>query len=257
MVHSCIVDGNAYFFTATDVVRRMQFSFGKKAIILGVGYPITDAVFAPHRRAADLTPSATTEYPGNFTTRAGQPQSRTTHGEASDFHNILETCILPLVESELLPAVPLRRLPKALFGHSFGGLFTLYSLFTKPGLFDTYIAASPSIWWNDCSIVKEQGKQFLDAPAKPGSGSKPSLYLMYGSNEQAVARKPYESDEEYERRQRNASQRRMKSNALELADRIGTSDKLADVWLQEFEAEDHGSAAICALQRGLIRLLGE
>mgnify|MGYP001791796192 FL=1 len=38
---------------------------------------------------------------------------------------------------------------KVLVGHSFGGLFTLFTLKESPGLFDGYIAISPSVWWKD------------------------------------------------------------------------------------------------------------
>ena len=36
---------------------------------------------------------------------------------------------------------------QSLFGHSFGGVFTLYVLFNHPDAFQRYIAASPSLWW--------------------------------------------------------------------------------------------------------------
>ncbi|MEM0931003.1 MAG: alpha/beta hydrolase-fold protein [Bacteroidota bacterium] len=38
---------------------------------------------------------------------------------------------------------------KVLVGHSFGGLFTLFTLKESPSLFDGYIAISPSVWWKD------------------------------------------------------------------------------------------------------------
>ncbi len=34
-------------------------------------------------------------------------------------------------------------------GHSFGGLFTIYTLITKPQLFNAYIANDPSLWWDN------------------------------------------------------------------------------------------------------------
>ncbi|TMO57692.1 alpha/beta hydrolase-fold protein [Pseudoalteromonas phenolica] len=33
-------------------------------------------------------------------------------------------------------------------GHSFGGLFAVYSLVKQPDLFDAFIAISPSLWWD-------------------------------------------------------------------------------------------------------------
>ncbi|MGL9736301.1 MAG: alpha/beta hydrolase-fold protein [Symbiopectobacterium sp.] len=39
---------------------------------------------------------------------------------------------------------------EAFFGHSYGGLFTLNTLFTcRPYLSQYYYASSPSVWWNE------------------------------------------------------------------------------------------------------------
>ncbi len=40
------------------------------------------------------------------------------------------------------------------YGHSLGGLFGLHTLFTRTDTFDKYLISSPSIWWNDKSIVQ-------------------------------------------------------------------------------------------------------
>ncbi|WP_415792997.1 alpha/beta hydrolase, partial [Bordetella tumulicola] len=42
-----------------------------------------------------------------------------------------------------------------LWGHSYGGLFTLHTLFTQPDAFARYIVGDPSAWWNDGMLVKE------------------------------------------------------------------------------------------------------
>src|SRR3546814_4655171 len=56
---------------------------------------------------------------------------------------------LDFIEHDLKPAVaaaakvdPGRQ---AIFGHSLGGQFVLYTMITRPQLFDTYLAASPSM----------------------------------------------------------------------------------------------------------------
>lgn len=38
---------------------------------------------------------------------------------------------------------------RVLFGHSLGGLFALNVLRASPGVFDSYIASSPALWWED------------------------------------------------------------------------------------------------------------
>jgi predicted alpha/beta superfamily hydrolase len=59
---------------------------------------------------------------------------------------------LAFIRSELMPYVD-HKYPSSgnniLFGHSYGGLFALYALFTQPDLFRSYIASDPSLWWND------------------------------------------------------------------------------------------------------------
>jgi uncharacterized protein len=42
----------------------------------------------------------------------------------------------------------------ALIGESLGGLFAVETLLVEPALFDAYIAADPSLWWNEQSLVR-------------------------------------------------------------------------------------------------------
>jgi predicted alpha/beta superfamily hydrolase len=53
---------------------------------------------------------------------------------------------LDFIASELIPEVEKNCNVKTriLFGHSFGGAFTIYSLLNKPACFDMYIASSPT-----------------------------------------------------------------------------------------------------------------
>jgi uncharacterized protein len=58
---------------------------------------------------------------------------------------------------ELLPQVAARyRTTSAstLIGESFAGLFVVETLLVAPDLFDTYIAVSPSLWWNQQALVR-------------------------------------------------------------------------------------------------------
>ena len=43
----------------------------------------------------------------------------------------------------------------ALIGESLGGLFCVETFLVEPTLFDSYIAADPSVWWNEQSLVRE------------------------------------------------------------------------------------------------------
>ena len=44
---------------------------------------------------------------------------------------------------------------KSLYGHSFGGLFTLYALLKNDGVFSNFFIASPSLWWGGSEILKQ------------------------------------------------------------------------------------------------------
>ena len=43
---------------------------------------------------------------------------------------------------------------KTIIGHSFGGLLASEILYKKPYLFDNYIIVSPSLWWDNQSLLK-------------------------------------------------------------------------------------------------------
>ncbi|CAK7225959.1 hypothetical protein SCUCBS95973_006041 [Sporothrix curviconia] len=261
-----VLDGNAYFLTATDIVRRQQYIARKKAIVVGIGYPGLDGVYGP-RRNFDLTPPAEKGLPqwpvkgadGNDEKNADGSPKYWKLGGAAHFHKTLTTVVMPAVERDMVPGLPWDKMKKVLFGHSFGGLFTLFSLFSAPGAFDVYIAASPSIWFNDRALVEEQEQQFLDAKDADGTKKKkPLLYINSGSAEEDdLYPKPGDTDEKFKEREGFLKDKKINTYAREMAQRLEASGKLGEVWLQEFALEDHGSAAVVGLQRGINKLLGE
>jgi predicted esterase len=66
-------------------------------------------------------------------------------------------------------------------GHSLGGLFTLYALFTDPSLFWGYLAGSPYIPWDHDLLVKQEA----DFAAKHKDLSA-RLYFGVGGAEELV-----------------------------------------------------------------------
>jgi len=75
-------------------------------------------------------------------------------GDAKKFLSFIETRVLPLVE-ERYRADPKGRI---LSGASFGGLFTLFALFEKPDLFQTYLALSPAVAWDSRYLFKREAE---------------------------------------------------------------------------------------------------
>lgn len=78
-------------------------------------------------------------------------------GEAGAFLDFVEKEWTSLIE-EKYPASGER----ILIGHSFGGVFTLHTLFTKPALFDAYIALGASAWIGDRVLFEEAAHYFAD-----------------------------------------------------------------------------------------------
>ena len=100
-------------------------------------------------------------------------------GHAREFLNAIEKEIIPFVEKEYR-ADPAYRV---LGGSSLGGLFTLYALFEKPGLFQAYIAPSPACGWADDWLFAHE-ERFANSAAP----LKARLYLTAAEKEWPVFR---------------------------------------------------------------------
>jgi predicted alpha/beta superfamily hydrolase len=95
-------------------------------------------------------------------------------GRAADFLRTIETEIIPFVEREYR-ADPGHRV---LGGASLGGLFTLYAMYSKPELFNAYIAVTPAVVVGDDWLLGYE-EQF----AKDGKQLKGRLHVTMGENE--------------------------------------------------------------------------
>ena len=95
-------------------------------------------------------------------------------GHAADFLRTLETEIIPFVEREYRTD-PAHRV---LAGASLGGLFTLYTMYTKPELFSAYVAATPAVVVGDDWLFG-----YEEAFAKSGRQLKGRLSISGGGNE--------------------------------------------------------------------------
>ncbi|HUQ07369.1 MAG TPA: alpha/beta hydrolase-fold protein [Kofleriaceae bacterium] len=54
-----------------------------------------------------------------------------------------------------------------LIGESLAGLFAIETLVVEPSLFDIYIAADPSLWWNQLAVVKTAEARFATWSESP------------------------------------------------------------------------------------------
>jgi predicted alpha/beta superfamily hydrolase len=142
------LDGNATFLLAAGAW-RLQATLengSEPAVVVAVGYE-AEELFTPKARYFDLTPRPDRHEVQQFV----NGNSSTEFGGADAFFKFLQGDLKPLVQQRF-NIDPTRQ---TLFGHSFGGLFVLYTLFTHPDAFSAYVAGSPSIWWNSRSIFRD------------------------------------------------------------------------------------------------------
>ncbi|MEO7046891.1 MAG: alpha/beta hydrolase-fold protein [Ferruginibacter sp.] len=70
-------------------------------------------------------------------------------GQSEKFINFIQSELQPYIEKKY-KTIPLR----TIIGQSLGGLLATEILLKKPELFNQYIIISPSIWWDNGSILK-------------------------------------------------------------------------------------------------------
>jgi predicted alpha/beta superfamily hydrolase len=138
-----MTDGDAHL-THTRGTADFLVQNGLMPPVIIVGVPNTD-------RTRDLTPTH-----ASLAGRDGAPREFPTSGGASHFLDFFEKELFPYVESHY------RTQPfRLLAGHSFGGLFALNALFTRPAMFEAVIAVSPSLQWDE-DLPLRQARSFLD-----------------------------------------------------------------------------------------------
>jgi uncharacterized protein len=164
-------------------------------------------------------------------------------GGADAFLDFITQDLKPTIEREF----PIDAGRQALFGHSFGGLFTLHALFTRPHLFDSYIAASPSIWWNECFVLDEE-RAFSAVRDRPRNLD--VLITVGGCEQELVPAEASGVDRAW--RAEWKRQNRMVDNARELAARLARlAEQDVRVAFQEFAGEDHVSVIPAAISRAV------
>ncbi|MBM3115026.1 alpha/beta hydrolase [Jeongeupia naejangsanensis] len=208
-----VLDGNAHFPIAAGAA-RMQRPL-QDVLVVGIGYP-TDQPFDSDRRYYDLT----SDVPDERVPKKFDRPPRT--GGREFFADFLQQQVMPAIAARY----PVDTSSQALFGHSLGGLFTLHLRFTRPALFASYIAASPSVWWDERAIVTE-AKSYAAGKTKDAA----RVLVTVGGRE---------------------NQFNMASEAAALAQRLAAVPGAGErVVFQQFDGEDHGSVVPTSLGRAL------
>jgi predicted alpha/beta superfamily hydrolase len=247
-----VLDGDAWFGAAVEVARIREYSKLSPAVIVGVAYP-NRKFFDPVRRTFDFTPPGAVD--------ADMESEGIKLGGAGQFLAFLERTFKP----QLRARYPVSSEHEALFGHALGGLFVLYALFEAPESFETFLAASPSIFFAD-EIVLKRVPKFESNPARR------SARVLVTAGEFETPKVSPEQLEDYRRYftahpelidgqpvsealealfapRENVRGRHTASEACALVERLARAGVRARFAL--FEGEEHTSAAVSALNRGV------
>lgn len=237
-----LTDGNACFATAVDAL-KVQASYPNgtnvgEGVVVAIGYP-TDEPYDPLRRSWDLSPPPGRVYPPFF---PDTPDVRTGGGE--HFLALIENELKPWIEEQ----VPIDRSRQTLFGHSFGGLFVLYALMTKPTAFHRWISASPAIYWEDAAILSTESA-FLDRHQDPIDIE---LHLSSGQYEGETLAPFHKGTPEEQKRLERAKETRTVELAREMAHRLAKlTSSTGAISFEEYAEENHMSVLPVALNRAV------
>jgi uncharacterized protein len=104
-----------------------------------------------------------------------------TAGHSELFINFIENELQPYIQQKFKTASS-----KTLIGESLGGLLATEILLKKPTLFTTYIIVSPSLWWDDGSLLKLNSPIFDETYIQPTH-----IYIGVGREGLAPGDKPH------------------------------------------------------------------
>jgi predicted alpha/beta superfamily hydrolase len=149
-----VLDGENNFRSVAITVERLA-DMGLCPPMIVVGIPNTN-------RSRDLTP----------TTVANNTDGVKNSGGGERFLSFIEKELIPHIDSNYLTAPY-----KLLMGHSLGGLLVVHTMVHHKGLFNSYIAIEPAIWWDNHKVLNE-----AKAAIKKDSYTNKTLFLAIANH---------------------------------------------------------------------------
>lgn len=202
-----LLDGsmNEDFIHVTGLVQFFNQMYGMpETIVVGIANIDRKRDFTFHTDLKDLQK----DYP--------------TTGHSDKFINFLEKELKPYVESQF------KTTDTYLFGQSLGGLLATEILLKKSEMFNNYFIISPSLWWDDESLLKQTNQLLAKIP-----DTKKFIYVSVGKGEHPV----------------------MVKDAEDFYDVLKKSNKKN--WTVEYkmmEKDNHGTILHRSLYEGLVKL---
>lgn len=155
-----LLDGGVHFIPTVGILKSlMTYRIIPETILVAV---------KTTNRARDFLPPLSGEAQSKMQkwTQTKFPQ----FGGSDQFLSFFENELFPYIDKHY-SVTP----HKTLIGHSNGAVLSLYSMLSKPRLFDNYLAISPAPWWSEGQITQQLKALFK---AHPDFDS--NLYLTVG-----------------------------------------------------------------------------
>jgi len=227
-----VLDADLMFATMVETVRGLVDRPGagvQPTLVVGIGYP--PDLDARAERRLDLTPSVAGTSTGGY-------------GGAEEFLRFITRELKPQIAARF----PVDHQHESIFGHSFGGLFVLYALVNDPAAFDSFLAASPSIWFENRLLQKPSVRKRL-GPKLRATQATPRVLITVGEYEQTPDPEwPANSAENAGTGASTLAQRAQVDNAREFAAFLAMQPGVA-VRAYVLAGEDHGSVIPVAISR--------
>ncbi len=208
-----VLDGEDNFAVVTQTMRRLARAGARSGVEDRLIVAVESGSLA--RRVLDYTPAA----PG-WTIPAGAPAAGLPTGGADAFLDFLSGRLMP----ELAKRWSIDSRRQAILGHSFGGLLILDAYLTRPGMFETSIAVSPSLWFGG-DLLANLEKAYAGSPRSDGR-----LLVAAGGDERSTLGGAPATE-----------------TARQLAGRLKALDPPARVSFIELKGQGHGSTMLASL----------
>lgn len=144
-----VLDGLSYFPLAKQIVHLQSRNTVKTKVESAIVVGICHQEETMHsRRFYDFTaPAEKYHFPAHT---KGKLNHIKEVGGAENFSSFIIEELKPMIESQY----NINKSQQAIYGHSLSGYYALWSYLTRPNEFQSHIAVSPSIWWNDRELFR-------------------------------------------------------------------------------------------------------
>jgi len=144
-----------------------------------------------------------------------------TTGKSKNFINFIKNELQPFIDKNYRTDSV-----KTIIGQSLGGLLATEILFKSPNLFNNYIIVSPSLWWDNESLLKYTQKEYT---------SNKSIFIAVGKEGEI-----------------------MENEAKKLYKKLQSGNKMnTELYFEFFEKQNHGDVLHLAIYNAFEKIFNE